>query len=116
MAGRSRVGAKVPAGVTIDERTKSMTPKVINCRAWRHWWLVIPSPHNRRGEIANMARQGLRERHLKCQQCGADRHIVLDIDGGVVSTTIKYPEGYLVEAGTGKLALGDARNAADFLF
>jgi len=74
-----------------------LSNRVLSCRELGHVWVpwTVEVVKERR-------RVGGYLRIMKCRQCRAERHQVLDSRCGVVSNSYRYPDGYLaknVEAG-----------------
>ncbi len=115
-APRSSTANKRPVKAltfTVDDRTAEMTHETLACRSDSHWWGVLPTTAKRRAELAELAERGLRERLALCHRCSAERRQIIDAETfDVISSSIKYPEGYLLkEKGAGRLPRREARKA-----
>ncbi len=99
----------------IDDRTTRMSEDVLACRSDSHWWRTTPSGAKQRERNADLLADGLRERFSNCARCTAERRQLVDVETyEVVSSTIKYPDGYLLtEKGGGRLPRREARRAFD---
>lgn len=93
----------------LDERVEDMTDEAVTCRTLGHNESPRPPGSKRRAELR---REGYVEAILVCGTCGRTRTLL--IDGGswdVLSSSTKYPDGYLVKNGQGRLPRSAARKA-----
>lgn len=113
--GRKSATRRATSVFAIDDRTTSMSEDVLACRSDSHWWRTAPSGSKQRERNADLLADGLRERHSTCARCTAERKQLVDVETyEVVSSTIKYPDGYLLkEKGSGRLLRREARRAFD---
>lgn len=80
-----------------DAREYAATAKkaFVQCRRYGHSW----GPHD-----ASPMESGCDEEISKCRVCRALRKEILDASGDVQTRSIVYPDGYLMEPGTGRIA------------
>jgi len=85
------------AVVQVREIAADMEPKFLECRDLMHPW--VPHRARRVGRAY--------ERTLFCPRCTAEKDQQIDSQGTIVSSRIRYPEGYVMK-GVGHLR-SDAR-------
>lgn len=114
-ASQSNATPATQLAAMVDDRTADMTVDALACRGDNHWWKQRPSGSKRRAQIKELLDRGLLERSADCRQCGAERRQLVDIVTYVtVSSSVRYPEGYLLkEKGSGRLLRREAKRAFD---
>lgn len=100
---RSTTAAQRDSGV-VDEVaawSADLPDQMIQCRDFGHSWRAWSATYTEDNSIA---------RALRCTRCRTERIEHLSMSGAKLTGRYRYPDGYQVPAGVGRLD-GDSRNA-----
>lgn len=100
--------------LTLDDRAATMTAEQLECREVNHPWTLVPTPEERRLELAGKKQK---EKVRVCTRCGCQRHELYWIPDmhPVRKPTYVHAPGYLIDSarfgGRGRLSKADIRRA-----
>ncbi len=94
--------------VQVDSRVQKLSDASVLCRTLGHARDILPQGRARRAELAP---QGQREQILRCSRCSWTQPLLIDSATGDVigAGSGKYPDGYLLPRGSGRLPRSEAR-------
>jgi hypothetical protein len=92
----------------VAELVHTLSFEATMCRSLGHAWNVVPQGARRRTDLAQ---RGQSELTLECGRCLRRRGDLLDGDHEVIGHTSgnKYPDGYLLPKGSGRMPRSVAR-------
>lgn len=95
--------------IEVDARTANLSYAALVCRSMSHPWDRVKIAPARRAQLLAL---GQTETVWNCIRCGARRIDLFELPSfDTLSTRIEYPQGYLIDKGTGRLPKVMARRA-----